>query len=125
MRIVQTTEANADALSASIDKAFGYPRAGVLGPSRVRRDIQPTWDGIGQTPFGWTRAQCVLWRASAADTWLELDDATHAAAVASGRLTAGELTSLNAAAAARVTVADAGLRQPKESAAVAAEETKL
>jgi len=73
-KAVQTTEANADALSAIVDKALGFPVIGThIGGGR-HVTMPPTWDGQGGTPPGWTKRANAIFVLSASDAWYELPD---------------------------------------------------
>ena len=127
MRVVKTTEANADSLRAVVDQAYGYPSrpATMLSGLPLHPSVPRAWDGAGPVPFGCTKTQCEVYVAGPADAWLALDDAT-AARVASSAVSAGDKARI--AAADRQEEPDpsqGGTRIPKANAAEkAAKETK-
>lgn len=118
MKVIPTTEPNADSLLATVDKALGNPRRGVHIGGGMHCDMPDTWDGTGATPPGWTRSQFEEYKLSASDTWLPLDDATLIAVQSSILATAAEKAAVTAAAASRVDVSDlsdGGKRTPKSA----------
>lgn len=132
MKVVKTTEANADSLRAIIDQAYGFPSR----PTTMRDGVTPlpvsvpaTWNGTGPTPPGWTKSQVDIFRASASDAWLQLGN-VEMARVAQSSLTGPQKASIASAGATAVEEPDptvAGTRPPKTLTAVAdaaAEERK-
>lgn len=123
MKVVQTTEADAESLRAIVDKALDYPkRGGYVGAGRRLRPIPETWDGQGETPFGWTTHHVPLFVVSVADAWLPLDDGTVAACATSGILTGQEKAAI--ASSGRSEVADptqGGARPVKPRASLPAQ----
>jgi hypothetical protein len=132
MKVVKTTEASADALSATVDQIYGWPQPGVRVGGGGHVAMPPTWNGVGATPPGWTRRQDAVWLLSAADAWYPMPDNVVALAAASGNLTGLQKASIASAGAGRIDVPDltqGETRTPKAEAvavaeAAAEEETK-
>lgn len=124
MKVVQTTEAAADALRATIDQAYGLPArpATMLDGSPLHPSIQRSWDGQGAAPFGWTKSQSDIYRRSAADCWVQVEDADADRVANSPAVSGANKSALAAVLGSRVTIADpteGGTRVPKASASVA------
>lgn len=124
LKVVKTTEANADALRAIVDQAYGFPsRPATMRDGSPLRSIVPlTWNGTGPTPFGWTKSQYEEYRVSASDCWVPLEDDAAARIASSGAVSAGDKTTIANALPSRVDVPDpteGGVRAPKASASVA------
>lgn len=102
-----TAIANAN-LSTIVAKCLGgYPKIGSHIGGGIHVNMPPTWDGTGATPPGWTKSPQVVWGATALDSQLPIDDAMATLLVIpanQARLTAPELSALNAGLAARVLV---------------------
>jgi hypothetical protein len=124
VKVVQTTEASADSLSATVDLIYGWPQPGVRVGGGGHVTMPPTWNGQGATPPGWTKRQDAVWLKSASDCWYPMPDNIVALAAASGNLTGPQKASIASAGAGRVDVPDLtqGLtRNPKPESAVAVE----
>lgn len=124
MKVVKTTEAQADNLRAIVDQAYGFPSrpATMLGGSALSPKVPATWNGTGPAPFGWTKSQYELYRVSASDCWAPLEDDAAALVAASPAVSAGNKAVVAAALAGRVDVPDpteGGVRPPKANASVA------
>lgn len=103
-KCVAGTEAANDAVNVIINKALAAPFVGThVGGGR--HVAMPTiWDGYGDTPPGYTKQRVPNYVLNASTTQLPISDAlaTELALPASqARLTGGEITTLNAAIAAR------------------------
>lgn len=102
-KCVAATEASNDALLVIVNKALAYPLMGThVGGGR--HVTNPTWDKYGDTPVGWTKQRVANWVLNSSTSQLPISDAlaTELQLPASqARLTAGEITTLNAAIAAR------------------------
>jgi hypothetical protein len=117
LKVVKTTEANADSLRAIIDQAYGYPSrpARTLGNTALPAKVPATWDGTGATPPGWTKTQVDVFRASASDAWLQLGD-TEMARVAQSSVSGPNKASVASAGASAIDEPDpteGGTRLPK------------
>lgn len=113
------TEAQMDALRATVDKALGFPRSGRHVGGGIHVPMPDTWDGQGPTPPGWTKNATAVWVASATDAAVPLSDdmATELQKPESqARLTAPERATVTAAIAGRSDVELNG-RTPKANAA--------
>jgi hypothetical protein len=132
MKVVATTEASADTLSATVDLIYGWPQPGVRVVGGGHVTMPPTWNGQGATPPGWTKRQDDVWLKSVSDAWYPMPDNVVALAATSGNLSGPQKASIASAGAGRIDVPELnqGLtRSPKASAvavaeAVTAEETK-
>ncbi len=126
-RCLRTTEADAVALQAVVNKALGYPRRGVQVGKGIHVDSPETWDGTGARPPGWTVDAVRVWVADGAAV-IALEDDTASELQRAGtriRLSASEKDQLDAALAAREDVdleteGFAVKRRPEEAAAEAA-----
>lgn len=120
-RCATDTEARCDALVGIIDKALGYPRAGVHVGGGKHAAMPATWDGTGPTPPGWTKHATVSWVASATSAAVPIPDSLSTLLQrpeSLGRLSVAERNTLNAAIAGRTNVdTEAGGHVPKASAA--------
>jgi len=97
-------EASCDALLAILDKAQGLPVIGTHVGGGIHVNMPPTWDGTGATPPGWTKHATSEGVATALDAVVQVPDALATAAqlpAAQAKLSAGEITTLSAALAAR------------------------
>jgi hypothetical protein len=107
-----------DAVCVIVDKALGFPRAGVHVGGGIHVPMPGAWDGQGPTPPGWTKRATTPWVASATDAAVPLPDVMAAdlqLPAAQARLTGQEKTTLAAAVAGRSLVEFDG-RIPKASA---------
>jgi len=115
-------ETASDALNVIVAKCTGHPKIGSHIGGGLHVSMPPSWDGQGGCPPGWTKQPTAVWVISATDTVLVIDD-TLATALAlpanQARLTSAEITTLNAALAARVSV-DTANYVPKAAASAAA-----
>ena len=104
LKCVSGTSAAGDTLVAIINKAMGYPKKSthVGGGIHV---VQPaTWDGTGATPPGWTKNATANYVNTSLDAAVPISDALATALQQAGPrslLSAGELTTLDAALLAR------------------------
>lgn len=113
------TEAQMDALRATIDKALAYPLRGTQVGGGVHVAMPPAWDGTGPTPPGWTKSASVPWVTDANSAVLPLPDDLAAqlqSAPAQARLSAAERAQVTAAISSRAEVVLDG-RTPKANAA--------
>lgn len=105
-----------DALNAIVSKCLGYPKRGTyVGGGPTTATMPDNWNGVGATPWGWTKQPTTCWFKSSLDTIEVIDDATAALLALpenQANLLAGEIVTLTAALAARVTV-DTELYLPK------------
>jgi hypothetical protein len=117
MPAVAGTEGNCEALASLIARALGYPKRSTSAVTARRITVQATWNGIGDTPVGWTKRPTTTWFLSSSSCIVPIPDAMAtelAAAPAQARLTPVDRASLTAALAARssVTVDSYGLKCP-------------
>lgn len=116
IKIASGTEAQMVALQATIDKALGYPRAGVSIGTIRRLEIPATWDGTGPNPPGWTLTASTPWVNSATDAVLPIPDDLAAelqSAPAQAKLSVAERAAVSGAISSRgSTVLDG--RTPRE-----------
>jgi hypothetical protein len=121
VKVIQTTEAQADALRATIDAALLLPSRGTtVGPFAFVPQV--AWNGVGVTPVGWTKTYADEYVLSASDAWLPCEDHILPIVAASAAVSAGNKASFASAAATRPDVPDvtqAGTRTPKDKASVA------
>jgi len=103
-KCVAGTDSAGDALVAIINKALGYPKKSAHVGGGIHVNQPATWDGTGATPPGWTKNATPNYVNTALDAVVPISDAMATALQQAGPralLSAGELTTLDAAILAR------------------------
>lgn len=103
-KCVAAIEATNDALLLIVDKALGYPKAPSALIGMGSRTVQPSWDGQGAVPFGWTKQPTANWVNTALDAAMPIDDALATALQQPGALallSGAEQTTLSVALTTR------------------------